>query len=37
VPAGYSAMINMYNAKQLLEDCKFVLRWVGLCAARDSA
>lgn len=27
VPAGYSAMVNLYNAKQLLEQHQFVPRW----------
>lgn len=27
VPAGYSALVNLYNAKQLLEQHQFVPRW----------
>lgn len=29
VPAGYSAMVNIYNAKQLLEHHQFIPRWGG--------
>lgn len=32
VPAGYSAMVNLYNAKQLLEQHQFIPRWV--CGGR---
>jgi hypothetical protein len=30
VPAGYSAMVNLYNAKQLLEQHQFIPWWVML-------